>query len=95
MTNLVLYVFRARNAYGTKFAKSHQTQFTSNFKNIKEKFLKTNAAIWFNKICENYQLSPTYIKIKVSGDNKRSCDARKLALKYRLCQELTFLYLKE
>lgn len=30
-----------------------------NFKNTTEKLLKTNAAIWFNKICKNRQLTPT------------------------------------
>jgi len=31
----------------------------NNFKNAKQKLLKTNAAIWFNKICRINQLTPT------------------------------------
>jgi len=36
----------------------------NNFKNAKQKWLKTNAAIWFNKICRINQLTPTYTKNK-------------------------------
>jgi len=39
------------------------------YKNIKLKLLKTNATIWFNKICRTKHLTPNYIHIKVSGNN--------------------------
>jgi hypothetical protein len=32
-------------------------------KNTKEKLRKTNAAIWYNKLCRENQLAPNYISI--------------------------------
>jgi hypothetical protein len=37
--------------YNTKFVNAQKAQVTYNFKSIKHKLLKTNGAIWFNKIC--------------------------------------------
>jgi len=70
-----------------------QTQVVYNLKNTKENLLKTSAAIWFNKICKNYQLTPKYIKIEINGNNKQSY--KKIAIKYRLNQELELLYKKK
>lgn len=91
----MLYVFLAPNTYSYKSANVQQAQVTNNFNNIKEKLLKTNAAIWVNKICKNHQLAPKYIKIEVNGNNKQSYDTINLAIKYRLSQELTFLYMQK
>ena len=65
-----------------------QAKVVYNFKNTKEKLLKTTAAIWFNKICKSHQLTPKYIKIEVNGNNEQSYNKKKLAVKYRLNQEL-------
>jgi hypothetical protein len=40
------------------------------YKTIKIKLRKNNAAIWFNKTCRIKQLTPTYINIRVNGNNK-------------------------
>ena len=37
------------------------------YKNTKLKLLKTNAAIWFNKMCKIKQLKPNYIHFKTNG----------------------------
>jgi hypothetical protein len=36
-----------------------------NYKNTKLKLLKTNAAMWLNKLCKTKQLTPKYFKIKI------------------------------
>jgi len=72
-----------------------QAKVVYNFKNTKEKLLKTTAAMWFNKICKNHQLTPKYIKIEVNGSNKQSYNIKKAAVKYRLNQELELLYKKK
>jgi hypothetical protein len=72
-----------------------QAEVVYNFKNTKKKLLKTTASIWFNKICKNHQLTPKYIKIEVNGNNKQSYNTKKLAVKYRLNQELELLYKKK
>ena len=35
----------------------------NNFKNAKQKLLKTNAAMWFNQICRLNQLTPKYMQL--------------------------------
>ena len=42
------------------------------YKNTRLKLLKTNAAIWFNKICKTKQLMPKYFSIKVNGNNRQN-----------------------
>jgi hypothetical protein len=32
---------------------------------MKEKLWKTNAAIWFNKFCKTYHVTPKYVNIKI------------------------------
>jgi hypothetical protein len=41
-----------------KLISAQQGREINNYKNTKEKLLKTNAAIWFNKICKIDQLTP-------------------------------------
>jgi hypothetical protein len=51
------------------------------YKNIKIKLYKNNAAIWYNKTCRIKQLTPNYINIRVNGNNTRShgCTGQSLA----------------
>ena len=91
-----MHVFLSPNTCNTKFTKAQLAQVTSNFKNIKQKILKTNAAIL---VQQNMQKPSTGVqihkKIKANGNNRRSYDTINLAIKYRLSQELTFFYTKE
>jgi hypothetical protein len=43
-----------------KIIDAQQAKMSNSFKNAKQKLLKTNAAIWFNKICRINQLTPKY-----------------------------------
>jgi hypothetical protein len=43
---------------------AQQTRFHNIYKNIKLKLLKTNDAIWFNKMCRTKHLTPKHIHIK-------------------------------
>ena len=65
------------------------------FKNIKSRLYKTNAAIWYNKSCKHKGLTPNYINVTVSGHNVRSKNTRNIAIRYRLNQEIEFLYAKK
>ena len=51
------------------------------YKTTKSKLYKINAAIWFNKTCRVKQLTPNYINIKVSGNNKKSRKDKKISYK--------------
>ena len=59
---IILYLHRAPRI-------SAQQAKLNNYKNTKLKLLKTNAAIWFNKLCKIKQLKPNYINIKNSPYN--------------------------
>ena len=43
-----------------KFSDAKQAREIYNYKNIKIKLYRTNAAIWYNKICRQKQLTPAY-----------------------------------
>ena len=43
-----------------KVVNAQQAKLQNIFKNTKLKLLKTNAAIWFNKMCKTKQLTPKY-----------------------------------
>jgi hypothetical protein len=38
--------------HSVKFINAQQAKYVYHYLNIKEKLLKTNASIWFNKICK-------------------------------------------
>jgi hypothetical protein len=57
--------------YTIKYVNAQQAKIVRSFTNTKNKLLKTNAAIWFNKICRSHQLTPKYVNIKVNGSNKQ------------------------
>jgi hypothetical protein len=42
---------------------------THQYRNTKEKLYKTNAAIWYNKIGREKQLTPNHISIKINDKN--------------------------
>jgi len=65
------------------------------YKNAKLKLLKTNAAIWFNKMCRTKQVKPNYINIKISGKSQQDRKTVSNAIKYRTNQEIRFLYQKK
>ena len=54
-----------------KFSDAKQGRETYNYKNIKRKLYRTNAAIWYNKICRQTQLTPAYINIRIKGKNQQ------------------------
>jgi hypothetical protein len=66
-----------------------------NFKNTKSKLLRTNAAIWFNKMCRIRQLKPNYINTKINGQKQQERRTTAQAIRYRINQEIKFLYRKK
>jgi len=63
--------------------------------NIKWKLYKRNAAIWFNKICRDKELTPTFRNIRINGNNRQSINAIRAGVCYQLNQEIKFLYVKK
>jgi len=56
---------------------------------------QNNVAIWYNKTCSIKQLTPNYINIRVNGNNTRAQKTKNIAIRYRINQELKFLYIKK
>ena len=50
-----------------KVVNAKQARQHNNFKNTKCKLLRTNAAIWFNKMCRIRQIKSNYINIRING----------------------------
>jgi hypothetical protein len=81
--------------YRIKYVDAKQAKLIRNYRNIKEKLQRTNASIWFNKVCKAEQLQPQYVNVKTSGTSKRSHDTKKAAIRYRINAELKYLYKKK
>jgi hypothetical protein len=78
-----------------KFIEAKQAKEIYQYKNIKRKLHKTNAAMWYNKTCRQIQLTPAYINIRINGRNRQCQKALRTATQYRINQEIKFLYIKK
>jgi hypothetical protein len=65
-----------------KTVETQQARMYNIYKNIKLKLLKTNTAIWYNKLCKAKQLTPKYSHIKVNGNNTQNKTKTLAATKY-------------
>ena len=52
-----------------KIIEAQQAKLCTSYKNTKLRLLKTNAAIWFNKVCRIKHPKPNYINIKINRKN--------------------------
>ena len=78
-----------------KFIDTKQAKEIYQFKNIKRKLYRTNAAIWYNKICWQKQLTPKYITIRINSKNQQCQKAVRAATQFHINQEIKFLYIKK
>lgn len=54
-----------------KIPDPQQATMINNFKNAKQKLLKTSAGIWFRKICRVNQWTPKCTQIKLKHNNQQ------------------------
>jgi hypothetical protein len=82
-----------------KICVAKQAKQTFQYKKIKMKLYKTNAAIWFNKTYRIKKITPNYIKIRISGNNtrtqrtggvKKSVEFIRLCIKLEIIKELYY-----
>jgi hypothetical protein len=78
-----------------KFISANQAGVIHAYRNVKRKLHKTMAAIWFNKTCRDKELRPNYINIKINGNNRQCNNTMKAAVRFRINQEIKFLYIKK
>jgi hypothetical protein len=67
-----------------KIIYAQQAKTISSFKHAKLKLLKTNAVIWFNKICRINQLTRKYVTIKIKGNRQQNKNTKLAAIRYKL-----------
>ena len=65
-----------------KICVAKQAKLIFQYKKIKIKLYKANAAIWFNKTCRIKQLTPNYIKIRIKGNNTRAQRTENIAIRH-------------
>ena len=56
-----------------KYIDAKQAKAICQFNNSKRKLYRTNAAIWYNKICRQNRLTPDYINIRINGNLNKDC----------------------
>jgi len=61
-----------------KIINAQQARLNNIYKNTKLKLLKTNAVVWFDKICRDRQLKTKYISFKINGRKREDKRAVKL-----------------
>jgi hypothetical protein len=67
---------------------AQQARLCNIYMNTKLKLLRTNAAIWFNKMCKIKHLKPNYINIKVNGNMSQDKKTTTNEINYRINQEI-------
>jgi hypothetical protein len=78
-----------------KTINAQQAKLCTNYKDTKLKLLKTNAAIWFNKMYRIKQLKPNYINIKINGRKPQDKKTTSNAIRYRINQQIKSLHHKK
>ena len=73
---------------GIEIIEAQQAKTYNTYRNIRLNLLKTNAAIWFNKIRKTKQLTPKYFSIKLNGNNRQSRNVR-MSL-YKIIQDARY-----
>ena len=74
-----------------KIINAQQAKLCTIYKNTRPKLLKTNAAIWFNKMCRIRHLRPNYINININGRKPQDERTTINSIRYRLNQEIKLL----
>jgi hypothetical protein len=60
-----------------KFVDVQQAKIINLHKNIKDKLLRTNAVIWYNKVCRTKHLANKDAHIKIKDNNSRKVATKK------------------
>ena len=84
-----------KHGTNVKIIEAQQARLCISYKNTKLKLLKANATICFNKMCKIKHMKPNYINIKINGKKSQDKKTTTNAIKYRLNQEIKFLYCKK
>ena len=79
----------------TKIIIPRKEHHINQYKNLRRKILKCCADIYFNKQCLQQNLTPNYIKIKISRTSLAAKFTKEKNIKIRIKDEIKFLYIKK
>jgi len=66
------------------FVNAKRAKETYRYRNTEEKLYKTDAAVWYNKMCREKQLTPRHMSIEINVKNSQYQETTKDATLYRL-----------
>ena len=78
-----------------KLNNAQQAKIFNNYQNTRLKLLKTNAAIWFNRMCKIKQLKRNYIHFRTNRKTPQDIKTVSQAIQYRITQKIKFLHKKK
>jgi len=70
--------------HGATIDSVQQAELSNNYKNTRLKLLKTNAAIWFNKMYEVKKLKANYTNVKINGQRPQDKRTTINAIRFRI-----------
>jgi len=82
-----LFLLSHTTIYGSmniKFINVKQATGIHAYKNTERELYKTNATIWFNKICRDKQPTPNYINITINGRSPHAYVNQRLQIQLEL-----------
>ena len=92
---LLLTLILSMHGSTMKLSNAQQAKICNNHQNTRLKLLKTNAAIWFNRMCKIKQLKPNYIHFKTNGKTPQDIKTVSQTIQCRITQEIKFLHKKK
>jgi len=86
MSWLLLRLVISMQGLNMKFGNAQKAKLCNNYQNTKLKLLKTNAAIWFNRMCKIKHMKPNYIHFKTNMMTPQDRKTTSHAIQYRITQ---------
>jgi hypothetical protein len=74
---------------------ARQAKLVNIYKNSRLKLMRTNASIWFNKMCKVKHIKPKYIHFSTKNRTVRDRCTIDNAVAFRINQEIKFLFCKK
>jgi hypothetical protein len=89
---LLMIMLLSMHGSTMKLSNAQQAKIINNYQNTRLKLLKTNAAIWFNRMCKIKQVKPNYIHFKTNRKTQQDIKTVSQATQYRINQEINLIF---
>ena len=88
LTKVLLIMLLSMHGSTMKLSNTQQAKIINNYQNTRLKLLKTNAAVWFNRMCKIKQVKPNYIHFRTNRKTRQDIKTVLQATQYRITQEI-------